>query len=79
MEDEKKIEKTEEEVSESDLIKQENASYEAGIEPKIVNAEITDEVKQSFRDYAMSVIVSRAIPDVRDGFKPVHRRVIYSM
>ena len=79
MEDEKKIEKTEAEVSESDLIKQENASYEAGIEPKIVNAEITDEVKQSFLDYAMSVIVSRAIPDVRDGFKPVHRRVIYSM
>lgn len=40
---------------------------------------ITDEVKQSYLDYAMSVIVSRALPDVRDGLKPVHRRVLYAM
>ena len=40
---------------------------------------IEDELKSSFLDYAMSVVVSRAIPDVRDGFKPVHRRVIYTM
>ena len=40
---------------------------------------IEDELKQSFLDYAMSVIVSRAIPDVRDGLKPVHRRVLYTM
>lgn len=40
---------------------------------------ITDEVKQSYLDYAMSVIVSRALPDVRDGLKPVHRRILYSM
>ncbi len=45
------------------------------IEPR----NITDEVKQSYLDYAMSVIVGRALPDVRDGLKPVHRRILYSM
>lgn len=40
---------------------------------------IVDELKQSYLDYAMSVIVSRALPDVRDGLKPVHRRVLYAM
>ena len=40
---------------------------------------IEDELKTSFLDYAMSVIVSRAIPDVRDGLKPVHRRILYTM
>src|SRR3970282_2337227 len=41
--------------------------------------EIEQEVKASFLEYAMSVIVSRALPDVRDGLKPVHRRILYSM
>src|SRR5262245_17324704 len=40
---------------------------------------ISDELKKSYLDYAMSVIVSRALPDVRDGLKPVHRRILYSM
>ena len=40
---------------------------------------ITDEMKKSYLDYAMSVIVSRALPDVRDGLKPVHRRILFSM
>ena len=40
---------------------------------------ITDEMKHSYLAYAMSVIVSRALPDVRDGLKPVHRRILYSM
>src|SRR3982751_3684402 len=40
---------------------------------------IEDEMKQSYVDYAMSVIVGRALPDVRDGLKPVHRRVLYAM
>jgi len=40
---------------------------------------IDDEIKESFINYSMSVIVSRALPDVRDGLKPVHRRVLYSM
>ena len=46
---------------------------------KIVNQEITEEVKDSYLAYAMSVIVSRALPDVRDGLKPVHRRILYAM
>ncbi len=41
--------------------------------------QIDDEMKESFMDYAMSVIVSRALPDVRDGMKPVHRRILYAM
>jgi len=45
----------------------------------IKNREITQEIQQSYLDYAMSVIVSRALPDVRDGLKPVHRRILYSM
>ena len=40
---------------------------------------IEDELKRSYLDYAMSVIVSRALPDVRDGLKPVHRRILFSM
>ena len=40
---------------------------------------LTDEMKRSYLDYAMSVIVSRALPDVRDGLKPVHRRIMISM
>lgn len=46
---------------------------------RIVPVNIYQEVKTSFLDYAMSVIVSRALPDVRDGLKPVHRRILYSM
>ena len=45
----------------------------------IVPVSIEDEMKSSYLDYAMSVIVSRALPDVRDGLKPVHRRIIYAM
>lgn len=46
---------------------------------KIININISTEIKKSFLDYAMSVIVARAIPDVRDGLKPVHRRILYTM
>ena len=46
---------------------------------KIVPVKIEDEMKRSYIDYAMSVIVSRALPDVRDGLKPVHRRILYAM
>lgn len=46
---------------------------------KIVNREITEEVKDSYLAYAMSVIISRALPDARDGLKPVHRRILYAM
>jgi DNA gyrase subunit A len=51
-------------------------AQEAG---KITPAAIVDEIKQSYLEYAMSVIVSRALPDVRDGLKPVHRRILYAM
>src|SRR6266576_942781 len=46
---------------------------------RVENRELDQEVRTSFLDYAMSVIVSRALPDVRDGLKPVHRRVLYAM
>lgn len=57
----------------------ENVYWPADEETKIVPVEIVDEVNKSFLDYSMSVIVSRALPDVRDGFKPVHRRILYTM
>ncbi|MFO6367652.1 DNA gyrase subunit A, partial [Pseudomonas aeruginosa] len=46
---------------------------------EILPVNIEDELKQSYLDYAMSVIVGRALPDARDGLKPVHRRVLYAM
>ena len=46
---------------------------------KIVPVYIEEEVKNSYLNYAMSVIVSRALPDARDGLKPVHRRLLYAM
>ncbi|HQH12654.1 MAG TPA: DNA gyrase subunit A, partial [Candidatus Sumerlaeota bacterium] len=46
---------------------------------RIVQTDISDEMKTSYIDYAMSVIVGRALPDVRDGLKPVHRRIIFAM
>jgi DNA gyrase subunit A len=46
---------------------------------RIIQINIEDEMKSAYIDYSMSVIVSRALPDVRDGFKPVHRRVLYGM
>ena len=52
---------------------------ESGIVPGLRDVDISKEVRSSFLDYSMSVIVSRAIPDVRDGLKPVHRRIIYGM
>ena len=52
---------------------------EAYNEQKIINVEINREVRKSFLDYSMSVITSRALPDVRDGLKPVHRRILYTM
>lgn len=57
-------------------MKQEQLGFAAGnIQPRA----LVEEVQQSYLDYAMSVIVSRALPDVRDGLKPVHRRIMYSM
>ena len=46
---------------------------------EVVPVNLEDEMRQSYLDYAMSVIVGRALPDVRDGLKPVHRRVLFAM
>ncbi len=46
---------------------------------KISSISLVEEMKKSYLDYAMSVIVSRALPDTRDGLKPVHRRILYAM
>ena len=56
-----------------------NLGEEHVLTPKVVNVDIEKEMKTSFLAYSMSVIVSRALPDVRDGLKPVHRRILYTM
>ena len=48
-------------------------------QPKVIDVDIEKEMKKSFLDYSMSVIVQRALPDVRDGLKPVHRRILYTL
>ena len=45
----------------------------------IIQLDFTEEMRNSYRDYAVSVIISRALPDVRDGLKPVQRRILYAM
>ena len=59
-----------------DKDKQENLEFP---DQKIVGIEMRHEVENSFIAYSMSVIMSRALPDVRDGLKPVHRRILYAM
>src|SRR3989344_3226265 len=59
--------------------KQDKLAFIKGDIGRLSITPIVDEVKQSYLEYAMSVIVSRALPDVRDGLKPVHRRVLYAM
>lgn len=54
----------------------ENSVFNEG---KIIDVDVNEEMKSSFLDYSMSVIISRALPDVRDGLKPVHRRILYTM
>ena len=61
------------------MAKKENVYWPSDEETKIVPVEIVDEVKNSMLQYSMSVLVGRAIPDVRDGLKPVHRRILYTM
>ncbi|MBO6893171.1 MAG: DNA gyrase subunit A [Roseibium sp.] len=63
----------------SSLADQDNSTPSDGLPSDIKPISIVDEMKRSYLDYAMSVIVSRALPDVRDGLKPVHRRILYSM
>ena len=72
-------ENSEEENEDEEEILSSEEEVEAGIVPELRDVSTVDLVKSSFLDYAMSVIVSRAIPDSRDGLKPVHRRIIYGM
>ena len=51
----------------------------AGLVGRIIPINIEEQMKTAYIDYSMSVIVSRALPDVRDGLKPVHRRILYAM
>ena len=61
------------------MAKQENVYWPSDSETNIRPVEIVDEIKSSMLQYSMSVLVGRAIPDVRDGLKPVHRRILYTM
>ncbi len=61
------------------MAKQEIVYWPNSEETNIVPVEITEEIKQSMLQYSMSVLVGRALPDVRDGLKPVHRRILYTM
>ena len=70
--------------SEKELIneKKESSAVRTGHFPEekgVVNTEVTAEMKKAYLDYAMSVIVSRAIPSIEDGMKPVQRRILYAM
>ena len=57
----------------------EDKNLSAGRQDRVISRAITSEMKESFIDYAMSVITDRALPDVRDGLKPVHRRILYTL
>ena len=61
------------------MTEQDKAPPAASLQQDIRSVSIVDEMKRSYLDYAMSVIVSRALPEVRDGLKPVHSRILYSM
>ena len=78
-EDEKLENEATESEEETEVNEEELEKIEAGIVAGLKDVNTVDIVKESFLDYAMSVIVSRAIPDARDGLKPVHRRIIYGM
>ncbi len=71
------VEDNEEELDENELT--DISDIEEGIVAGLSDVDLAKEVRNSFLDYSMSVIVSRALPDVRDGLKPVHRRIIYGM
>ena len=78
-EENKVLEEETENEEEVEVSEEEEQELEAGIVAGLTDVDTVPLVKDSFLDYAMSVIVARAIPDVRDGMKPVHRRIVYSM
>jgi DNA gyrase subunit A len=75
---EEEVEEVEEETTDGDTAEIVSSVETSGAD-QMVNNDIVKEIKDSFLDYSMSVIVARALPDLRDGLKPVHRRIIYSM
>ena len=79
--DEKIVELEDEIETEEETIEEVETDYSGQFHERDSHQEnnIVDEVKDSFLDYSMSVITSRAIPDLRDGLKPVHRRILWSM
>src|SRR3989338_5692721 len=74
---EKNNKNNEEEIEEDE--ESEETKKEKELEKGVEISEITEEMEKSYIDYAMSVIVSRALPSVEDGLKPVHRRILYAM
>ena len=78
-EEEKKSSSEEKSEKKSKSRAQEDGKQGDSIRGNVAQREIVTELKESYIDYAMSVIVSRALPDVRDGFKPVHRKILYAM
>ena len=83
--DERDLDMIEEEVVEEEIEDiEDDEEMPEGIETtlpadQMIENDIVKEIKDSFLDYSMSVIVARALPDLRDGLKPVHRRILYSM
>ncbi|MEA3515093.1 MAG: DNA gyrase subunit A [Nanoarchaeota archaeon] len=78
-EEETSIEEDREEPAKEETPEEEKKEKEKKTGEKIISKEIEKEMKSSYLDYSMSVIVGRALPDVRDGLKPVHRRILYAM
>ncbi len=80
--DEKNLEQEDEEESSEEVDEKSSGENEISKEEKVkgvINAEVSSEMKKSYLDYAMSVIVSRALPSIEDGLKPVQRRILYAM
>src|SRR5574344_467395 len=77
--EDKKIEEQPAANEDATAEEKEKMAAAAGIVPGLIDREVTNEVQTAFLSYSMSVIVSRAIPDVRDGLKPVQRRIIFGM
>ena len=79
MENDEKIEETTENLEINDVQQEDNYNGEFHEKDSFIENNIVSEIKKSFIDYSVSVITSRAIPDLRDGLKPVHRRILWSM
>ncbi len=78
-EDENGKESPEDKNYEAEVLEKETINLKDLDEHRVIGAEISTEMKRSYIDYAMSVIVSRALPSAEDGLKPVHRRILYAM